>query len=192
MLNWPNRITLFRIFSIPLFVFLLLEHKERYNSQNIENLNELRWAAFGVFVLAVISDGLDGMIARLKQQKTLLGTILDPVADKLLLMSATIILSLPMGLDYKIPTWLAVGIISRDIVILLGALLVYLMVGKLKFLPHYLGKLTTFFQMATILVVLLQWKVSVFSFFITFIFTMISGINYVYRETKVLNSQKLQ
>ncbi|MDV7391689.1 CDP-alcohol phosphatidyltransferase family protein, partial [Arthrospira platensis SPKY1] len=85
MLNWPNRITLFRIFSIPLFVFLLLEHKERYNSQNIENLNELRWAAFGVFVLAVISDGLDGMIARLKQQKTLLGTILDPVADKLLL-----------------------------------------------------------------------------------------------------------
>ena len=191
MLNWPNRITLLRIFSIPVFIALLLEHKERYNALEFDNLDLLRWSAFGLFIAAIISDGLDGMIARWKKQKTLLGTILDPVGDKLLLMSATIVLSLPIGLKYKIPSWLAVGIISRDIVILLGALLIYLLMGKLKFLPHYLGKLTTCAQMITILLVLIQNKVCVISFYVTFVFTVLSGLNYVYRETKAANLQKI-
>lgn len=188
MLNWANRITLSRLLSTPVFVGLLLHYREltRQGAPQSQSAYIL-WIALALFILAIISDGIDGFIARVYKQKTLLGTILDPVADKLLLMASTIILSLPIGLKYKIPTWLTVTIISRDIIILAGALLVYLLSGKIKFMPSYLGKITTFMQMSTILLVLIQSRICEQSFYLTFLFTILSGLYYIYRETRFTN-----
>ncbi len=191
MLNWANRITIFRILCTPVFAWLLLHFRELTNKgAGEDHLNRYLLAAIIVFVLAIISDGVDGIIARAFKQKTLLGTILDPIADKVLLMSSTIILSLPVGLKYKIPSWLTVAIISRDILILVGGLLIYLVVGKIKSSPHYLGKITTFLQMVTILLVLIQTKFTEPLFFLTMLFTILSGLNYIYREARLINTQK--
>lgn len=188
MLNWANRITIVRLFCTPFVVYLLLHYREKHMlNASAESLNVIRWAVIGLFILAVISDALDGFIARVFNQKTLLGTILDPVADKLLLMSSTVVLTFPIGLEYKIPYWLTVAIISRDIIILAGALVVFVIVGKTKFMPHYLGKITTFLQMSTIFLVLLQIPLSTVFFYITLLFTILSGVNYVYRETQMVS-----
>ncbi|MEW6535735.1 MAG: CDP-alcohol phosphatidyltransferase family protein [Candidatus Auribacterota bacterium] len=185
MLTWANRITFFRLFCIPVFIGLILQFRERYTlDQNDPLLNNIRVAALLLFLFAVISDGVDGFLARFKNQKTLLGTILDPIADKLLLVSATIALSLPIGLKYQIPSWLTVTIVSRDILILLGALILFIIVGKVKFLPHFLGKLTTCSQMVTIVLVLMQAGSCTFFFYLTLSFTILSGLYYIYREAK--------
>ncbi len=190
MLNWANRITIFRILCTPVFAWLLLHFRELTdNGASAEELNRYLFATIVVFVLAIISDGVDGIIARAFKQKTLLGMILDPIADKVLLMSATIILSLPMGLKYRIPSWLTVAIISRDILILIGGLLIYLVMGKIKSSPHYLGKITTFLQMTTILLVLLQSGFTSILFYLTMLFTILSGLNYIYREARLINTQ---
>jgi len=190
LLNWANRISLFRILCTPVFAGLLLHYRELTSKgATTEQLNRYLFAAILVFVVAIISDGVDGIIARAFKQKTFLGTILDPVADKVLLMSATIILSLPLGLKYKIPSWLTVAIISRDILILVGGLLIYLVMGKIKFSPHYLGKITTFLQMVTIFLVLVQSEFTGILFYLTMLFTILSGLNYLYRETRLINTQ---
>jgi len=188
LLNWANRITLFRLVSTPVFVGLLLHYREQIR-QGLppKEINYILWLALALFIIATISDGLDGLIARVYEQKTLLGTLLDPVADKLLLMTSTIILSLPMGLKYQIPSWLTVTIISRDIIILAGAMVVYLLIGKTRFIPSYLGKITTFLQMSTILFVLIQAQICNILFYMTFIFTILSGLYYIYRETRFAN-----
>lgn len=188
-MTWANRISFFRIFCTPVFVGLLLQYRERFHGDpSDESLPLFRWLALGIFLIAILSDGLDGYIARFTNQKTILGTIIDPVADKLLLLSATIILSLPIGLHYKIPSWLAVAIVSRDLLILLGALVIFLIIGKVKFTPHYVGKITTALQMVTILLVLCQNSLCIISFYLTLLFTVLSGLTYLYRETRAINS----
>jgi len=193
MLNWANRITFFRLFCTPIIVVLLLHYKEKVAIGTCEpELLKIRLLAVIILCLAIISDAADGFIARVYKQKTLLGTILDPFADKLLLMSTTIVLSIPLGFKYQIPSWLVVTIISRDILILVGALVLYLLFGKIKFLPMATGKITTFLQMSTVFLVLIQHSICNYFFHITLIFTIISGINYIYRETKLINNQTLQ
>lgn len=167
-----------------------MRYREVYSTDAANDmLHTLRLSAFIVFILAIISDAFDGFIARFHNQKTLLGTILDPIADKLLLVSATIILSFPVGLQYRIPSWLTVSIVSRDILILLGALIVFILNGKVKFMPLFFGKMTTFCQMLMISLVLLQNKLSVLLFYVTLLFTIVSGILYVYREAKTVTFQ---
>ncbi|MCD6459249.1 CDP-alcohol phosphatidyltransferase family protein [bacterium] len=192
MLNWANRVTFFRLFCTPIIVGLLLHYREQINlNASASELFNIRLTAIILLCLAIISDAADGFIARVYKQKTLLGAILDPFADKLLLMSTTIILSIPLGFKYKIPSWLVVTIISRDILILAGALILYLLFGKIKFSPLLTGKITTFLQMVTVFLVLIQHSVCTYFFYITFVFTIVSGINYIYRETKLINNQTL-
>ena len=129
-LTVANQLTLLRMLLIPAFVILVV-----YDS--------LGWALI-VFVTAGITDALDGLIARWSGQKTTLGAWLDPMADKLLLVSAFVVLTLPgIGLANKLPVWLTVLIISRDVGIVLTVAIVNLAVGRRTFQPSIYGKTAT-------------------------------------------------
>ena len=125
-----NQLTLLRMLLIPAFVILVI-----YGS--------LGWALI-VFVTAGVTDALDGLLARRAGQKTTLGAWLDPMADKLLLVSTFVVLTVPgIGLANKLPVWLTVLIISRDIVIVLTVAIVNLAIGPRTFRPSIFGKIAT-------------------------------------------------
>ena len=173
-INLANKISITRIILIPFFIAAVV-----YGRNDI---------ALIVFALAVISDGLDGFIARTFDQKTVLGTIIDPVADKLLLMSAYILLatvsSLPQAL--RLPPYVPIIVISRDVIIVVGAVIVYLMKGDLKVSPSIIGKITTFFQMMTIVSVLIHFRYSWILWNTTVVLTVASGLDYMTRGARLL------
>ena len=172
-LNLANKITIARIICIPFFIAAIVYSK-------------LQIALF-IFILAVISDASDGFIARTLKQKTELGTILDPVADKLLLISAYICLSLagsiPPGL--KLPPYVPIIVISRDALIILGSIMIHVVTGDLKIAPSAVGKVTTFFQMITILSVLIQFKYSFIIWNLAVLFTILSGMDYLIKGSRL-------
>src|SRR5436190_9431586 len=141
-----NQLTILRIVFVPLFIILLV-------------YNEVGWA-FGTFVIAGVTDVLDGIIARRFGQKTSLGAVLDPLADKLLMVSSIVILSLPqMDFLNTVPRWLMIVIIFRDAFILLVSLIIVLMVGWRVYTPSIYGKASTVMQVLTVLVVLYtNWR----------------------------------
>ena len=179
-LNFANKLSILRILSVPFFVISLLY----YNPQR----DFLRYVSLGIFLLAVITDFIDGYIARKAKQRTEVGTILDPLADKLLLLSAFLCLSFIRQLpkDFRLPIWVLIIFISREVIILLGSAVIYIVRGDLKVSPTFWGRLTTLFQMTTIISILLQLKFSSFFWIIAVIFTIISGINYIQRGFKIL------
>src|SRR5215217_1604495 len=125
-----NQLTLLRMLLIPAFVILVL-------------YGELGWALI-VFVTAGVTDGLDGLIARRSGQFSSLGAWLDPMADKLLLVTAFIVLTLPnLNLTNRLPLWLTICIISRDVVIVLTVAIVNLAIGRRTFRPSIFGKIAT-------------------------------------------------
>jgi cardiolipin synthase len=124
----PNQITFLRLGFLPLFLILVL-------------YEEYRWALLVLFV-AGFSDGIDGILARTLHQKSALGAYLDPIADKLLLSSSFIVLSL----EKKIFWWLTIMVISRDILMLVVAAVILIIQGYRPFPPTLLGKATTFFE----------------------------------------------
>jgi cardiolipin synthase len=171
MLNLPNFLTLIRIVLIPFFLVLLVSH--------------LYFDALLVFILGGVTDAFDGFIARRMNQKTSLGAILDPVADKLLLMSSFIMLGMMGG----IPLWLVVLVVSRDTVILFGYVAIsFLLDERLEVQPTIAGKLSTVFQLVTVGVVLLMLARSQLLeswlddalVYLTAAATVISGVQYLY------------
>ncbi len=170
----PNILTVLRILLTPLFVILLLR--------------DLYPLALLVFAAASLSDGLDGLIARLLNQRTVLGAYLDPAADKLLLTSAFIALAV-LGV---LPPWLSVLVITRDVVILLGLAILTLTEKKYEVSPTLVSKCTTTAQIVTVLVTLydpthiklamlhpvLLWS--------TAVFTILSGLHYIYLGMAIL------
>jgi len=171
----PNLITLTRILLTPLFIIFLIQG--RYPR------------ALAVFLLAGLSDLADGLIARGWQQKSRLGSYLDPLADKLLLGASFITLSIYR----QIPSWLTVTVLSRDVILTLGVLLLRLADYNLTIRPSLAAKFTTGAQLATVLLVLLArlWPVPgellrVF-FGLTGALTVISGVHYVYRGLKMVS-----
>jgi cardiolipin synthase len=171
MLNLPNFLTLIRIVLIPFFLVLLA--------------SQLYFDALLVFILGGVTDALDGFIARRMNQKTSLGAILDPVADKLLLMSSFIMLGMMGG----IPLWLVVLVVSRDTVILVGYVAIsFLLDERLEVQPTIAGKLSTVFQLVTVGVVLLMLARSQLLeswlddalVYLTAAATVISGVQYLY------------
>ncbi|MDP2940202.1 MAG: CDP-alcohol phosphatidyltransferase family protein [Candidatus Omnitrophota bacterium] len=180
-LNFANKVTIFRILAVPFFIASVLY----YTPQR----DVLRYISLGIFLLAVISDVVDGYIARTRRQKTKGGAILDPLADKILLISAFICLytknNFPLGI--KFPLWVILFVISRDVIILLGAMIIYIVYGELEIVPTRWGKLTTFFQTASIIGILLQINFSFLIWYATVIFTAISGFGYIKKGIKVLN-----
>lgn len=174
-MNLANKITISRIILTPLFITAIV-----YSRMDI---------ALFFFTLAIISDGLDGFIARTRNQKTVLGTILDPVADKILLISAFICLSLVKSLppDLRLPPYVPIIVISRDAIIVLGSVIIHVVKGNVKIEPSFWGKITTFFQMVTIVSILLQFKYSELIWDTAMLFTVISGIDYMLKGSRVLS-----
>ena len=169
-----NQLTILRIVFVPVFIILLV-------------YGELGWA-LGTFVLAGLTDVLDGIIARRFGQKTSIGAVLDPLADKLLMASSILILSLPqMEFQNAIPRWLLIIILFRDVFILLVSLIVVLMVGWRIFTPTPYGKASTVMQVLTVLAVLYSnWRGQVIPeltilFYMTGLMTAFSGIHYLAR-----------
>ena len=138
----------------------------------------------------MISDLVDGYIARTRYQKTKAGAMLDPLADKFLLISAFICLyEVGDGLHgIRFPVWLVVAVISRDVILLLGSMIIHLVQGELKIEPTIWGKATTFFQIIAVLGILLQIKISAYIWPVTLIFTVISGLDYVRGGIKTINA----
>jgi len=176
-MNIPNSLTLLRIILVPVIVIFLID--EDY------------FGAMIAFVVAGITDGLDGFLARILKQKTILGAYLDPMADKALLSSSFITLSV-LGI---IPGWLAVIVISRDMVILLGISLLFILSISFDVKPAFISKITTLSQILTVFLVLMSKSFPLFTsyevievfFWITASFTIISGFNYLLRGIKFIN-----
>ncbi len=182
-----NKITIGRILLIPVFVLLAV-----YYGRSVvkgEPQEGLRAAAIAVFVLAAVSDGLDGYIARRYNQRSQLGVILDPIADKGLLLTAIITLSFS-NWRYEFPLWFPVLIIARDIVVVAGAGVLHLLTGSVHVHPTFLGKSSTVLQMVAISAAMLQlsWSFPFWGGPLLFVdavvilaglFTFISGVGYV-------------
>lgn len=166
-MNWANRVTMLRIVLVPGFVMSVLYHRLDF--------------ALVLFTLAALTDALDGYLARVLNQKTKLGATIDPIADKLLIVSAFISLSIVSGLpEYsRMPIYVPVVVISRDVIILLGAGIIYLHNGEIVIKPTFVSKLTTFFQMVTVIAVLLKFFYSSWLWDITVLLTIVSGMDYI-------------
>jgi cardiolipin synthase len=147
-----------------------------------------------VVVVAGVSDVLDGFIARFFHQQSLLGTYLDPLADKLLVTAAYVILALP-GLRhagaFQIPSWVTVVVIARDVLLVVVALVLYLAAGVRSFPPSLLSKITTVFQIGAVVVVLLTgiWPeldtAALVLVYTVALLTLGSGLNYVWRANRL-------
>ena len=163
----PNLITTIRIILAPIFIIYLLD--DRF------------LAALCVFVIAGVSDAADGFIARVFNQKSRLGAFLDPLADKILLVAAFVVLAV----RGYIPSWLAVIVITRDVLILLGVLILFLSRGDFKIRPSIISKITTCLQLGTVFLVLARNHFHLFSqymlpiYWLTGIMTIVSGLHYM-------------
>ena len=145
-----NSITLLRILLVPLFAWALLYHNESYAEGYTGS--GWYWAAAILFAVAAASDGIDGWVARQFGQKSQLGRILDPIADKLLLVTAIVLLGTVgvSGLG-KLPTWFPILVVSRDLILVAGTILVGTLLHNYHFVrPHWTGKICTFLQIAVV------------------------------------------
>lgn len=180
-LSFANKVTVGRILVVPFFTVTALYY--------VPQRDYLRLAALGIFLIAMISDVIDGYLARTRQQKTKAGAILDPLADKFLLISAFLCLykiDVLLG-PVQFPLWLVLAVISRDIILLLGAMIIYMIHGRLDITPTRWGKATTFLQVLCIVGIFLQWSFSRIVWYGAVILTVISGLGYIRNGIKVLN-----
>jgi len=175
--NFANKISTFRILTVPFFVACLVYYSPERQY--------LRLIALGIFILAVVSDAIDGYIARKSKQLSKAGLILDPLGDKLILMSAFICLSFEK-FPSRFPFWITFIVISRDILILFGATVVYMVKQHIDISPTKWGKFTTTFQMLAVTAVLLQYTYAYLFWLLAVTFTVISGIDYIMRGFKTL------
>ncbi|HYM21617.1 MAG TPA: CDP-alcohol phosphatidyltransferase family protein [Vicinamibacterales bacterium] len=176
-----NQLTLLRMLLIPAFVILVV-----YDS--------LGWALV-VFVAAGVTDALDGLIARWSGQKTTLGAWLDPMADKLLLVSTFVVLTLPgIGLANKLPIWLTVTIISRDVVIVLTVAVVNLAIGPRTFRPSIFGKVATATYIVTAVVAMTFNYLERHSVLVdvgiwcSLAITLISSFHYIWHAARIIDA----
>ncbi|MEW5876712.1 MAG: CDP-alcohol phosphatidyltransferase family protein [Acidobacteriota bacterium] len=169
----PNGITLLRLVLVPAFALATVERN-------------YTWALV-IFCLAGLSDALDGALARWLSARSLLGTYLDPIADKALLVTAYIVLTWPAPGVVSIPVWLTVIALSRDVLIVLVALLLYLGAGIREFSPSLLGKATTVAHIATVGLVVVANLRPIDEFWLSLLFytafalTLLSGLHYLAR-----------
>lgn len=183
-LTVANLLTVLRLVLIP--VFVVATHDRRF-----------AWA-LGVFFAAAITDGLDGLAARAFNQKTQLGAILDPMADKLLLVTAFIVLTLPnFTVTAPIPFWLTATAISRDVIIVLAALVINMTTGFSGFRPSIPGKLNTFVQITMIVFFLAANAFGVLTSFLPLAFyatlgmAVFSGLHYIWHINRLMSEQEM-
>lgn len=181
-LTVANQLTILRMCLVPVLAILVI-------------YGYFGWALL-VFVVAGATDALDGLVARLRKEKTRLGTLLDPLADKALVATSLVVLSLPSpALTVRFPAWLAILAISRDVGIVMSALVISLAVGPRVFPPSILGKLTTAVQLATMLWVF--WcnfsqtagSLTEPLFGLMAAFTITSGLHYVWSLRRLIGEE---
>ena len=185
----PNLLTVFRMVLIPVFVSLLFYQRFVL--------------ALAVFISAGVTDGLDGLLARRFNQKSQLGTILDPIADKLMLVTAFVVLSMrsvfpqPLPSHLPVPFWVTVSVISRDVFILVGAAAINIVTGFRGFRPSILGKINTVVQILAVAVIIFAASVPYGTgYYLPTIYTtvfalsVLSGAHYVFFVSKLLNEDR--
>ncbi len=181
MFTIPNLLSLLRMGMVPLFIIALVDGDAR--------------KALAIFVVAGVTDALDGFIARFWQQQSPLGAYLDPIADKLLLTSAYVTLSIPsLNRGTEIPIWVTVLVLARDILIVIVALVLHLAAGVRSFPPSLLGKINTVLQVAAAVLVLMSGAFSAVRWidltanglvYSVAVFTVASGLHYILRASRM-------
>jgi cardiolipin synthase len=187
----PNMLTIFRMVLIPVFVTLLFYQRFIL--------------ALAVFVVAGVTDGLDGLLARRFDQRSTLGTVLDPIADKLMLVTAFVVLSMrsvfpqPLPSHLPVPFWVTVAVISRDVFIVVGAAAINIMTGFRGFRPSWLGKVNTGVQIISIAAIMFAASIPYGRgyylptlYATVFTLAIISGAHYVFFASKLLNEDRRQ
>ncbi len=175
-----NKISIVRILLAPCVVASLVYYGPTRDG--------LRYLALTLFTLGIVSDAVDGFIARTHRQQSQLGTLLDPIADKLLILSALISLSTIRALPawMRVPAWFNLVVISRDVILVTGTLLIFFFTGKLTVTPSRLGKLAVAFQMLVIPTILLRLPIKGELLIVAAAFTICSGIGYLRMGVRVL------
>ena len=176
----PNQLTFLRLGFLPLFIITI--HYRRYD------------IALAVLIVAALTDGLDGLVARSLNQRTALGAYLDPIADKLLLSSSFVVLAL----NRKISWWLATLVLSRDVLLLTSAAVILVVAGYRQFPPSIYGKITTALQILLVFVVVLlavaDWNwlqiVKLILEYLVAAFTVFSGFHYNIVVARRLSDQQ--
>ena len=179
-MSLANKISIFRILLVPgIIASLVYYHPQR---------DFLRFVALGLFLVGVVSDAADGLIARLQNQQTELGTLLDPIADKFLILSALISCSVIRGLPewMRIPAWFNLVVISRDVLLVSGSVILFVLQGRWNVRPSRLGKWTTFAQMLVIPSVLLGLPVKSLLIVMAAVLTVLSLVSYIRMGIRVL------
>ena len=185
----PNLLTVFRMVLVPIFVTLLFYQRFVL--------------ALVVFVVAGITDGLDGLLARRFDQRSQLGTVLDPIADKLMLVTAFVVLSMrsvfpqPVPSHLPIPFWVTAAVISRDVFIVVGAAAINIMTGFRGFRPSWLGKINTTVQIIAVGIIMLAASLPYGTgyylptlYVLVFTLTILSGAHYIFFASKLLNEER--
>jgi cardiolipin synthase (CMP-forming) len=176
-----TKITLARILGIPVFILMLIYYKMSLLTDT--PIDAYRFWALGIFVVIAATDALDGYLARSRDEETRLGAILDPLADKALLLSAIILLTRPEleALDPQFPVWFTLVVISRDAILMSGSYLIHWLTGHLEVHPRFSGKLATFLQMGAIVAALIPLPAPLFYGIVgsAAFFTLVSGLQYM-------------
>lgn len=150
--TWPMGLTMLRLLLLPVFLWVMLLDAGRSSSGG----NRHRWWAVGIFAVMAVTDKLDGYLARRLNLTSKIGTILDPVADKLLIASSVVLLSFDWaaGVAYRIPLPVVGAVYGKDLVVALGTTVLLALVGKVPISPRWLGKAGTFFQLLLVMLTL--------------------------------------
>ncbi|HYP00866.1 MAG TPA: CDP-alcohol phosphatidyltransferase family protein [Pyrinomonadaceae bacterium] len=183
----PNFLTVIRMVLVPVFVTAL--YYQRF------------FWALAIFVFAGVTDGVDGFLARRFNQKSQLGTILDPIADKLLLVTSFITLSLASivgrGNHLPVPFWVTAAVISRDVFIVVGAAAINIVTGFRGFRPSLLGKVNTVVQITAIIIILsmarfpaLRGYVLPTVYAVVFASALFSGVHYIFHVARIMNEDR--
>jgi cardiolipin synthase (CMP-forming) len=183
----PNLLTFLRMALIPLFAILLV-----YSREGIALL---------IFTIAGVTDGIDGLIARRMKQESELGTIMDPIADKLLMTTAFVMLTLPsvMGTarHLPVPFWVTAAVIGRDVLIVAVAAAITIMTGFRGFKPSWLGKASTFVQVCAVILILVAAVLpDLRGFYLPTVYTIVvafavfSGVHYIFHVARLMRESE--
>jgi len=175
-----TKVTIVRILGIPVFILMLIYYKMSLAAG--APIDAYRLWALAIFVVIAVTDALDGFLARSRDEETRLGAILDPIADKALLLSAIILLTRPSlpELQPQFPVWFTLIVISRDVVLVAGSYLIHWMTGHVEVRPRLTGKIATCLQMAAIIIALIPVMPVFYPVTIAAaLFTLISGMQYI-------------
>ena len=176
-----NRITLFRLLLVPVFAGLIAAYTREHPME--------RYAALVVYALAAASDMLDGFVARAYNQKTKLGTMLDPLADKLMINIGFVFMAVNDQFAYRIPYWFPVLILARDVTIVMGAYVINEYYGPVRVKPRISGKLTTVCLMSLVIAVLIEARFADKLLIASVVLIAISYVDYIYMGIKQVGNE---